>query len=147
MLWTCGADFKYFEVAYLRLRTSRITKLRTCGCGFKNPETSLRTCGCGLRKLKFGYGFADYGLKKNLRCPEQVTGNTVIYLELLVPQKFIKKSIFLGLAILTSLLYSFVCSCDCMHKAIDRSEISNYTNADLSFLGSANKLFITLAGI
>ena len=44
----CGEDFKYYEVADLRLRTSRIMKLRTCGCGFKNPETSLRTCGGGL---------------------------------------------------------------------------------------------------
>ena len=69
MLWTCGADFKYYEVAYLRLRTSRITKLRTCSCGFNNPEISLRTCGCGLRKLKFYYGFADYGLKKKLAVP------------------------------------------------------------------------------
>ena len=45
---TCGADFKYYEVADLQLRISKIRKLRTCGCGFKNPETSLRTCGCGL---------------------------------------------------------------------------------------------------
>ena len=94
-LWTCGADFKYYEVADLQLRTSRFTKLRTCGCGlavadFKNYEVAdlrlriqeswkvvadlrlrtkllnvqLRTCGCGLRKLKFGCGFADCGLKK-----------------------------------------------------------------------------------
>ena len=50
------AEFKIYEVADLRLRTSRITKLWTCGCGFKNQETSLRTkrlnvqlrtCGCG----------------------------------------------------------------------------------------------------
>ena len=77
---SCGlevADFKNYEVVDLRLRTSRITKLRTCGCGFKNPETSLRTrlrtkllnlqlrtCGCRLGKLKFGCGFADWGLKK-----------------------------------------------------------------------------------
>ena len=47
-LRTCVADFKYYEVADLRLRTSRIRKLRTCGCGFKNSEMSLRTCGCGL---------------------------------------------------------------------------------------------------
>ena len=47
-LRTCSADFKYYEDANLRLRTSRITKLQTCGCGFKNPETSLRTCGCRL---------------------------------------------------------------------------------------------------
>ena len=36
-LRTCGCGFKHPE-----------TKLRTCGCGFKNPETPLRTCGCGL---------------------------------------------------------------------------------------------------
>ena len=53
----------------MRLRTSRIRKLRTCGCGFKNLEKSLRTCGCGLRKLKFGCGFADCGLKKKLAVP------------------------------------------------------------------------------
>ena len=47
-LRTCGADFKYYEVADLRLRTSRIKKSQTCGCGFKNREKSLRTCGCGL---------------------------------------------------------------------------------------------------
>ena len=60
-LRTCAADFKYYEVADLRLRTSRITKLRTCGCelprirklrtcgcAFKDPEKSLQTCGCGL---------------------------------------------------------------------------------------------------
>ena len=72
ILRSCGlavADFKNYEVADLRLRTSRIRKLRTCGCGFKNPEKSLRTCGCGLRKLKFGCGFADCGLKKKLAVP------------------------------------------------------------------------------
>ena len=65
-LRTCGADFKYYEVANLRLRTSRITKLRTskitklrtCGCGFKNPETFLRTCGCGLRFKTSNCGLA-----------------------------------------------------------------------------------------
>ena len=72
LIKSCGlavADFKNYEVADLRLRTSRIRKLRTCGCGFKNLEKSLRTCGCGLRKLKFGCGFADCGLKKKLAVP------------------------------------------------------------------------------
>ena len=36
------ADFKNYAVANLRLRTLSITKLRTCGYGFKNSETSLR---------------------------------------------------------------------------------------------------------
>ena len=48
-LRTCGADFKYYKVANLRLLTSRITKMRTCGCRFKNPETSLRTCDCRFK--------------------------------------------------------------------------------------------------
>ena len=43
-------------VADLRLRTKLL-------------NVQLQTCGCGLRKLKFGCGFADCGLKKNLRCP------------------------------------------------------------------------------
>ena len=64
-----------------KLRTSRIRKWRTCGCEFKNPETSLRTkllnmqlrtCGCRLKKLKFGCGFADCGLKKKLAVPSTV---------------------------------------------------------------------------
>ena len=46
-------------VADLRLRTKLL-------------NVQLRTCGCGLRKLKFGCGFADCGLKKNLRCPALV---------------------------------------------------------------------------
>ena len=71
------------RITNLRMRTSRIRKVRTCGCGFKNLEKSLRdlrlrtklfnvqlrTCGYGSRKVKFGCGFADCGLKKNLRCP------------------------------------------------------------------------------
>ena len=32
-------------------------------------NVELRTCGCGLRKLKFGCGFADCGLKKKLAVP------------------------------------------------------------------------------
>ena len=79
------ADFKNYKVADLRLRMQESQKvvadlrlriqesqkvvadlrLRT-----KLLNVQLRTCGCGLRKLKFGYGFADCGLKKNLRCPE-----------------------------------------------------------------------------
>ena len=43
-LRTCGADFKYYEVADLRLRTSRFTKLRTCGCGLQE----LRNCGLAV---------------------------------------------------------------------------------------------------
>ena len=43
-LRTCGADFKYYEVADLRLRTSRFTKLRTCGCGLQE----LRSCGLAV---------------------------------------------------------------------------------------------------
>ena len=43
-------------VADLRLRTKLL-------------NVQLRTCGCGLRKLKFGCGFADCGLKKKLAVP------------------------------------------------------------------------------
>ena len=97
-LRTCGADFKYYEVADLRLRTSRITKLRTSGCGLqklwscelavadsriskyrcglavatKLLNVQLRTCGCELRKLKFGCGFANCGLEKKLAVPSTV---------------------------------------------------------------------------
>ena len=52
---TCGSDLKNYAVADLRLQTSRITK--------------LRTCGCGLRKLKFGCGVANCGRKKKLWGP------------------------------------------------------------------------------
>ena len=47
-LRTCGADFKYYEVADLRLRTSRITKLRTCGCGLQE----LRSCVLAVADFK-----------------------------------------------------------------------------------------------
>ena len=56
-LRTCGADFKYYEVADLRLRTSRFTKLRTCGCGLQE----LRSCGLAVadsRILKHRCGLA-----------------------------------------------------------------------------------------
>ena len=43
-------------VADLRLRTKLL-------------NVQLRTCSCGLRKLKFGCGFADCGLKKKLAVP------------------------------------------------------------------------------
>ena len=43
-------------VADLRLRTKLL-------------NVQLRTCGCRLRKLKFGCGFADCGLKKKLEVP------------------------------------------------------------------------------
>ena len=61
-LQTCGADFKYYEVADLRLRISIITKLQTCGCGLQE----LRSCGLAVaysRILKRGCGlaFADWG--------------------------------------------------------------------------------------
>ena len=58
------ADFKNYEVANLRLRIQESwnvfadLRLRT-----KLLNEQLRTCGCGLRKLKFGCGFADCGLK------------------------------------------------------------------------------------
>ena len=96
-LRTCGADFEYYEVADLRLRTSRITKLRTSRIRklrlriqeswkvvadlrlqTKLLNVQLRTCGCGLRKLKFGCGFADCGRKKNLRCPALLICNSVL---------------------------------------------------------------------
>ena len=72
-LGSCGlavADFKNYEVADLRLRIQESRKvvadlrLRT-----KLLNVQLRTCGCGLRKLKFGCGFADCGLKKKLAVP------------------------------------------------------------------------------
>ena len=56
-LWTCGVDFKYCEVADLRLRTLRITKLRTCGCGLQE----LGSCGLAVgdsRILKRRCGLA-----------------------------------------------------------------------------------------
>ena len=64
------ADFKNYEVADLRLRIQESRKvvadlrLRT-----KLLNVQLRTCGCGWRKLKFGCGFADCGLKKKLAVP------------------------------------------------------------------------------
>ena len=72
-LGSCGlavADFKNYKVADLRLRIQESRKvvadlrLRT-----KLLNVQLRTCGCGLRKLKFGCGFADCGLKKKLAVP------------------------------------------------------------------------------
>ena len=42
-LRTCGCRLQELQSCGLRLRTSRIRKLRTCGCRFKNPEKSLRT--------------------------------------------------------------------------------------------------------
>ena len=91
-LWTCGcglqelrscglavADFKNYEVAHLRLRIQESRKvvadlrLRT-----KLLNVQLRTCGCGLRKLKFGCGFADCGLKKKLAAPSTVHIPTLI---------------------------------------------------------------------
>ena len=75
-LQSCGlavADFKNYEVADLRLRIQESRKvvadlrLRT-----KLLNVQLRTCGCGLRKLKFGCGFADCGLKKKLAVPSTV---------------------------------------------------------------------------
>ena len=69
-LRTCGEDFKYCEVADLRLRIQKSwnivadLRLRT-----KVLNVQLRTCGCGLRKLKFGCGVADWGLKKKLAMP------------------------------------------------------------------------------
>ena len=73
ILRSCGlavADFKNYEVADLRLRIQESRKvvadlrLRT-----KLLNVQLQTCGCGLRKLKFGCGFADCGLKKKLVVP------------------------------------------------------------------------------
>ena len=55
-LRTCGVDFKYYEVADLRLRTELL-------------KVQLRTCGRKFKKLKFGCGFADCGLKKKLAVP------------------------------------------------------------------------------
>ena len=48
---TCGADFKYHEVADLRLRTKLL-------------NVQLRTRGCELRTLKFGCRFAVCELKR-----------------------------------------------------------------------------------
>ena len=77
-LRTCGADFKYYEVADLRLRIQESRKvvadlrLRT-----KLLNVQLRTCGCGLKKLKFGCGFADCGLKKKLAVPSTATNHVI----------------------------------------------------------------------
>ena len=62
---TCGADFKYYEVADLRLRTSRITKLRTCVCGLQG----LRSCGLAVAdsrilKRRCGLAVADLAFKR-----------------------------------------------------------------------------------
>ena len=59
-LRTGGVDFKYYEVADLRLRTSRITKLRTCGCGLQE----LGSCGLAvadsrISKSRCGLAVAD----------------------------------------------------------------------------------------
>ena len=71
ILRSCGltvADFKNYEVTDLRLRIQEsgnvVADLRT-----KLLSVQLRTCGCGLRKMKFGCGFADCGLKKKLAVP------------------------------------------------------------------------------
>ena len=84
ILQSCGlavADFKNYEVADLRLRTSKITKLRIqesrkvvadLRLRTKLLNVQLRTCGCGLGKLKFGCGFADCGLEKKLAVPSTV---------------------------------------------------------------------------
>ena len=70
---SCGlavADFKNYEVADLWLRIHESwnvvadLRLRT-----KFFNVQVRTCGCGLKKLKFGCGFADCGLKKKLAVP------------------------------------------------------------------------------
>ena len=60
-------DFKYYEVADLRLRTSRITKLRTCGCGLQE----LRSCGLAVAdsrilKRRCGLAVADLWLRTKL---------------------------------------------------------------------------------
>ena len=82
-LRSCGlavADFKNYEVADLRLRIQESRKvvadlrLRT-----KLLNVQLRTCGCGLRKLKFGCGFADCGLKKKLAVPSTVEMLRVVW--------------------------------------------------------------------
>ena len=46
--WLQNFSTRFIKSCGLAVRTSNITKLRTCGCGFKNSEMSLRTCGCGL---------------------------------------------------------------------------------------------------
>ena len=56
---------KNYAVEDLRLQTSRITWLWTCGCRHAF-EHAIGTCVCGLRKLKFGCGVVDCGLKT---CP------------------------------------------------------------------------------
>ena len=59
-LRTCGADFKYYEVADLRLRTLRITKLRTCGCGLqKLGSCGLAVANSRILKRRFGLAVAD----------------------------------------------------------------------------------------
>ena len=64
-LRTCGADFKYYEVADLRLWTSRFTKLRTCRCGLQELRRFTKSCGLAVRtsnitKLRTcGYGLQD----------------------------------------------------------------------------------------
>ena len=98
------------------MRTSNITKLRTCGCGlqdlrscglavadFKNYEVAdlrlrtkllnvqMRTCGCGLRKLKFGCGFADCRLKKKLAVPSTAKeGRHLLILQLKCGTKLVQ---------------------------------------------------------
>ena len=80
ILRSCGlaaADFKNYEVADLRLRIQESRKV-VADLQLRNKllNVQLRTCGCGLRKLKFGCGFADCGLKKKLAVPS--TGYFVV---------------------------------------------------------------------
>ena len=74
---SCGlavADFKNYEVADLRLRIQKSRnvaanlRLRT-----KLLNVQLRICGSGLKKLKFGCGFADCGLKKKFAVSSTVS--------------------------------------------------------------------------
>ena len=92
--WLQNSSTRFIKSCELAVRTSNITKLRTCSCGLQELQScglalriqeswnvvadlrlltkllnvQLWTCGCGLRKLKFSCGFEDCGLKKNLQC-------------------------------------------------------------------------------
>ena len=72
--WLQNFFTRFIKSCGLAVRTLNITKLRT------SRIRKLQTCGCGLRKLKFGCGFADCGLKKKLGVPSTVKNNLPVYL-------------------------------------------------------------------
>ena len=66
-LRTCGADFKYYEVTDLRLWTLRITKLQTCGCGLQESGScGLAVADSRILKRRCGLAVADLRLRTKL---------------------------------------------------------------------------------